>query len=223
MIITRCYYLTLSTLCFVLINVDSFSSPRPKLEKIYTPPNSATGIDHRTIEYSSLICTLSSLVDCSVETSPDKRQTSVRSRLRKMTGFSMTALRATTRAATGISLTALYLSAVAVSGVWIRQAMKVILAIFPTWARYFVQPFLVMYYVPLFMLRSLTSPQRSEQKQTHDSLVESWKQAVTIAEQSNSYWPIHLNENDSLETVTHDVDVVDAVAKSVEVALEKQS
>jgi hypothetical protein len=124
------------------------------------------------------------------------------------------------RAATGISLTALYLSALAISGIWIRQTMRIILGILPSWARYFVQPFLVMYYVPLFILRNMTAPKRREQAQAHDTLVESWKQAVAVAEHSTSYWPVHLTESGNIEGDQEDLDLNDAIAKSVEIALE---
>lgn len=154
--------------------------------------------------------------------SQDTFESSVRTRLRKWTGFSLTALRATMRAATGISLTAVYASTIAVSGLWIRQTMKFILDLFPSWARYFAQPFLVMYYVPLFMLRNLSAPRRGERMQNHVVLVDSWKQAVAITDQSTSYWPIHLNANGELEKDLAELDLVDAVAESVEFASQKE-
>lgn len=152
----------------------------------------------------------------------DVLESSVRARLRKLTGFSLTAVRATMRAATGISLTAVYASTIAVSGMWIRQTMKVILDLFPSWARYFAQPFLVMYYVPLFVLRNLSAPRQRERLQNHVILVDSWKQAVAVADQSTSYWPIHLNQNGELEKDLAELDLVDAVAESVELALQKE-
>jgi hypothetical protein len=127
------------------------------------------------------------------------------------------------RAATGISVTALYASTLAVSGAWIRQTMRIILGLFPAWARYFVQPFLVMYYVPLFVLRSVSAPQRREGAQKHDALVESWKQAVAIADQCSSYWPVHLNKNGEIESDLQELAFIDAVAESVEVAMEKNA
>jgi hypothetical protein len=149
--------------------------------------------------------------------------TGVRARLRRLTGFSLTALRATARAATGISLTALYASTVAVSGAWIRQTMKVILAIFPAWLRYFVQPFLVLYYVPLFLLRTLSSPNRTVQKTKHEAFVESWKHAVEVADEKSSYWPLHVGLEGRFEVDLAELDVNEAVAESVEVALEDNS
>ena len=83
-----------------------------------------------------------------------------------------------------------------------------------------MQPFLVMYYAPLFILRNIAAPKRREQKQAHDTLVESWKQAVAVAEHSTSYWPIHLSENGDIESNENEVDLNEAVAKSVEIALE---
>ena len=176
-------------------------------------------IQHQIMKFSNLIYSSPS-ADLSVETTKVKIDKSIRSQLRTITGFSLTAIRATMRAATGISLTALYLSALVISSVWIRQAMRIILDFFPTWARYFAQPFLVMYYVPLFIIRNMTAPKRREQEQAHDTLLESWKQAVAVAEHSTSYWPIHISENGDIESDGDDLDLNDAVAKSVEIALE---
>lgn len=164
---------------------------------------------------------LSSSMDA--KKSLDVLESSVRVRLRKLTGFSLTALRAALRAATGVSLTAVYASTIAVSGMWIRQTMKIILDLFPSWARYFAQPFLIMYYVPLFVLRNLSAPRRIERIQNHEFLVDSWKQAVAIADQSTSYWPIHLSQSGELEKDLAELDLVDAVAESVEVALQKDA
>lgn len=203
------------TICCVLNSATGFSSIHPhRCNKWYSLLNQP--FESFTFIYTSL-----SSKDYAVETSDVVDEVTVRSKLRKVTGFSLTALRATMRTATGISLTALYVSALAVSGFWIRQTMRIILDIFPTWARYFVQPFLVLYYVPLFMLRNITAPKRRERKEAHDTLVESWKQAVAIAEHSSSYWPIHINEDGEIERVVENIDVNDAIAQAVEISLEK--
>jgi hypothetical protein len=109
----------------------------------------------------------------------------------QLAGVSVTALRTTIRTATGVSLTALYASTLAVSGVWIRQVMRLILSIFPSWARYFVQPFLVLYYVPLYMLRSISSPKTRNE----NSVAEGWYQPVETEtlDQRPSYWPLDLS------------------------------
>lgn len=41
------------------------------------------------------------------------------------------------------------------SGVWIRQVLKSVLGVFPAWMRFFFQPVLILYFVPLFLLRNL--------------------------------------------------------------------
>jgi hypothetical protein len=107
----------------------------------------------------------------------------------QLAGVSVTALRTTIRTATGVSLTALYASTLAISGVWIRQVMRLILSIFPSWARYFVQPFLVLYYVPLYMLRSVSSPK----PRNDNSFAKGWYQPVETLDQRPSYWPLDLN------------------------------
>ena len=147
----------------------------------------------------------------------------LRTRVRRFTGVSLTAVRATARTATGISLTALYASTVAVSGAWMRQTMKVILGIFPAWLRYFVQPFLVIYYVPLFLLRIVSSPNREVQKTKHEAFVECWKQAVEVADEKSTYWPLHVGREGGFEVDLSELDVNEALAESVEVALEDNS
>jgi hypothetical protein len=111
------------------------------------------------------------------------------------------------RAATGISLTAVYASTLAATGAWIRQTMKFILSIFPAWARYFVQPFLVLYYVPLFVLRNMSGPGRDRGVAKHEAFVNSWKQAVETADKTSSYWPLHLTEDGNFEKDIEELDV----------------
>ena len=216
--VQRFFVYIIITTYYLFVGVTSFSTTT----RTWTQSTARTCppfIQHRSMKFSNLIYSSSS-ADLTAETSEVTTETSMRSQFRTVTGFSLTAVRATMRAATGISLTALYLSALAISGFWIRQTMRIILDIFPTWARYFVQPILVMYYVPLFILRNMTAPKRREQEQAHDTLVESWKQAVAVAEHSTSYWPIHLSENGDIESVKDEININDAVAESVEKALE---
>ena len=74
----------------------------------------------------------------------EKKVQPLRGKLRKITGFSLTAFRSSWRAATGISLTALYASAVAASGLWIRTTMSKILSIIPDWVRCLLHHFCVL-------------------------------------------------------------------------------
>jgi hypothetical protein len=214
---SRSCIVILFSLCWVLFGVSGFS------------------VASRRKSYNQLACRKQSFcrslpADVTVEMSNDCLETSVRARLRTMTGFSLTALRTTMRAATGTSLSALYASTLAVSGFWIRQTMRVFLGIFPAWARYFVQPFLAMYYVPLFMLRcairnvtSMQTPKQRELLQKHEMLVESWKQAVAIADDSTSYWPLHINQNGDIESDIAELDLTEAIAESLEIAMEKKN
>lgn len=156
---------------------------------------------------------------------------SLRTRLRNLTGFSFTALRATLRATTGISLTAIRVAVGAATSKVVTNIMKTVVGIFPTWFRYFLQPFLILYYTPLMIIRSMVGPTKTfwkDERATHETFVEGWKNAVDAAEkaQEGGYWPVHVNkETGRIETVRppdpaadEDVDVVDAVAESVEVA-----
>lgn len=135
--------------------------------------------------------------------------------------MSLTAFRATARAATGVSLTAIYASTLAATSLWIRQIMRYCLSIVPPPLRYFAQPFLVLYYAPLFWIRQVSSRnnvRRKNQRGAHETLVEGWKQAVAQADETVSYWPIHLSKNGELETDLSEMDVSDAISESIEVA-----
>ncbi|KAG7363495.1 hypothetical protein IV203_026856 [Nitzschia inconspicua] len=132
-----------------------------------------------------------------------KNQTRLRDRLRKVTGFSLTVFRATIRGITGLSLTAIYASTVAATGQWIRSVSSFFLSIFPSWFRYFLQPILVLYYAPLFMLRNLTGPTRQRARKKHATVLESWKEAVEFAEKTeqDGYWPVVVSEDGYFEMV----------------------
>lgn len=61
-----------------------------------------------------------------------------------------------------------------------------------------MQPFLILYYTPLIILRSMvgsTSTSREEARQAHEHFVDGLKEAVKVAEKVNKdgYWPVHVN------------------------------
>ena len=154
----------------------------------------------------------------------------IRNRLRQATGFSFTVFRATLRGITGISLSAIYAGALAATGLWIRQAMSAVLSVFPTSFRYFLQPFLVMYYTPLILIRSFASPtNRKRAAKKHETVVQAWKEAVVVAEQTekDGYWPVVVNDEGYFElSKPPSVDGVvtaEAMAETVEHAMELNS
>ena len=132
-------------------------------------------------------------------TGDSDNQRPLRSRLRRATGFSLTAFRRTMRAATGISLTAIYASALAATSKWVRKIMALLLSFLPPWFRYFLQPFLIMYYAPLLILRNLAGPTGKRARASHEVVVDSFKAAVDAAEEkADGYWPVHVNGKKSL-------------------------
>lgn len=143
---------------------------------------------------------------------------SPRSKLRQLTGFSLTALRATLRAATGISLSQ------TISG-----TMRRILGILSPGMRYFLQPFLIMYYAPLLMVRYwVVGPSHQyvmDSRKGHEKMVDGWRKAVEAAEMANAggYWPVHLNDDGTITTSLppdpNDVlDLTDGIEQSVAAA-----
>jgi len=160
-----------------------------------------------------------------------------RNRLRKATGFSFTVFRATLRSLTGISLTAIYAGALAATGLWIRKTMSTLLSIFPSGFRYFLQPFLVMYYTPLIILRSLASPtNRKRAVAKRETILTAWKEAVVVAEKTeqDGYWPVVVSEKgyfelakppsvEGVELQDEDAKLAEAMAATVEQAMELKS
>jgi hypothetical protein len=132
------------------------------------------------------------------DSSNNSNHNSLRSTLRRLTGFSLTAFRATMRAATGISLSAVYASALAATSALVRNTMTMVLSPLPPWMRCFVQPLLILYYVPLFVLRSLTGPTGKQARETHELFVQSWQAAVDRADMKvEGYWPTNTSTHDS--------------------------
>lgn len=220
----------------VCLSVDSlcaFSTPaysRRLLADATTPTSRSNIPDLAFFSSSTSPSSALSLLDTAVsnDDSSNKgknrrsKRDSLRNQLRSITGFSLTALRKTMRAATGISLTAVYASTLAVTGAWIRQTMRLILAPLPAWFRYFVQPFLVMYYAPLFVLRNVTGPTRKQAKTTHEHFLEGWKEAVETADRTSSYWPMHLDSEGNFEKDMAELDTTETIAESVDIALEEE-
>ena len=149
-------------------------------------------------------------IDSSASSSDDTPQ-SPRSKLRQLTGFSLTALRTTLRAATGFSLTAFRTTLRAATGISLSQSisgtLRRLLEVLSPSLRYFLQPLLIMYYAPLLCIRYyMVGPSRQyveESQRGHEKVVEGWRKAVKAAEMANSegYWPVHLNgEHNSILT-----------------------
>lgn len=133
----------------------------------------------------------------------DDSNTKTTSRSKQITGFSFTTLRTTLRAATGISLTALRISIRAATGISLSGIIsgtnRRMLEILSPSLRYFFQPFLILYYAPLLMVRYwLVGPSRQyvdESWNGHKRIVDGWRKAVEAAEKASAdgYRPVHLN------------------------------
>lgn len=223
----------LSLFALLLLVADSFTSPTLSSRRITSlnfVGRAIPSLDDQPTRQSSPTLLSSSSLPADTDQQPvnydnnhndDTTSHPLRTRLRRLTGFSLTASRATMRALTGISLTTIYASVLAISGAWVRQTMKVILSIFPTWFRYFLQPFLILYYAPLFTLRNWTGPTRREARTAHEHFVEGWKHAVELADDKTSYWPIHVNAQGDFEKDFAEIDLNEGIEESVEVALEE--
>lgn len=158
---------------------------------------------------------------------------SPRSKLRQLTGVSLTALRTTLRKATGFSLTALRTTLRAATGISLSRTvsdlLRGVIGILHPALRYFLQPLLIAYYAPLLAIRyRMVGPSREyveESRRGHERAVEGWRRAVEAAERANDggYWPVHLNEDGTIETSLppdpNDVlDLTDGIEKSVAAA-----
>jgi len=130
----------------------------------------------------------------------DTNNEGIRNKLRQLTGFSISAIRLSLHA----SITAARIGLRGFTGKVVTKTMKRFTAIFPTWIRYFMQPFLVMYFTPVMILKSLCDrPNYNEALASHNKLVQGWKNAVERAElvQNGEYWPVHVNADGDIEVV----------------------
>ena len=75
----------------------------------------------------------------------DETNETIRDKLRKATGFSLSAIRVAIRASTGFSLTALRTTLRGLTGVSITGTLKVITGAFPLW----VSPFFIELFIPM--------------------------------------------------------------------------
>ncbi|KAL7548016.1 hypothetical protein ACHAWF_011292 [Thalassiosira exigua] len=139
----------------------------------------------------------------------------LRSTLRAATGFSLTATRTALRAAAGISL----------SGA-LSSTLRRLLEILTPGLRYFVQPLLILYYVPLLTIRYwMVGPSDryvDEGRKLHERAVEGWRNAVRASERAHEggYWPVHVNEDGTIVGVRPPdprewTDVADGIKRSV--------
>lgn len=196
----RPYIVTSLLLAACVHGVIAFG-PAPRVELAARPSAAALSIQLRQRQnhspperrrivpapvYSSAAPSAGSSDDASK--SPGFSLTALRSTLRAATGFSLTAFRTTLRAATGISLSQ------TISG-----TIRAILDFLSPSLRYFMQPFLIMYYAPLLIIRFwMVGPSQQyveESLKGHEKVVEGWRKAVEAAEKAHSdgYWPVHVN------------------------------
>ena len=99
------------------------------------------------------------------------------------------AVGATLRAATVIPLTAIYATALTATSIMVRTTMTFVLSLLPPSMRFFLQPLLILYYVPLFVLRSLTGPTRKQEQQTNLLYLQDWQDVVEPSQTEDDYWP----------------------------------
>jgi len=131
----------------------------------------------------------------------DTENEGIRNQLRQLTGFSMSALRLSLHA----SISAARLTLRGFTGGIVTKTMKRVTAIFPTGIRYFMQPFLILYFTPIMVLKSLCDRPKNynEDLAAHEKLVQGWTNAVERAErvQNGEYWPVHINADGAIEVV----------------------
>jgi hypothetical protein len=143
----------------------------------------------------------------------------IRKELGKLTGISLTAIRASVRATTGFSLTALRTTLRTLTGVSITRVVKTLVGLLPPWFRYFLQPFLILYYVPILVLREMigsTSTSKKEAYEEHDKLVNYWKEAIQLAENRCESWPLHVKTDGTLQYDLDDDRMNDVIVDAIE-------
>lgn len=139
-----------------------------------------------------------------------------------ITGLSMTAIRKSIRTTTGLSLTATRTTLRGLTGLSVTAAMKNLFGVFPPWFRYFIQPFFIMYYTPLMILKyyiGSTKGSKQEALAAHETVIEGWKDAIRAAEVAQESLPLHVTDDGTIESLTpQSVAVTDAIVESLNIA-----
>jgi len=217
-------FLLLSTL--LLVTSSAFTLNHPPSRAIFSVPPSTEVHNQETFHHSQLVSLFLT------NGNSDSGTLRIRHKLRRITGLSLSALRGTLRASTGFSLTAARTASRGLTGVSVTKIIKSLTAIFPSSIRYFMQPFFILYFTPIMILKNLCdSPARAERLAAHEKLVEGWKDAIKQAEnlQNGKYWPIRVNVDGEIETVElpsseseQNVKINDAIVDSLDVSLLSQ-
>ena len=79
-----------------------------------------------------------------------------------------------------------------------------------------MQPFLILYYAPLFIIRNLVGSTRKRALAKRARLIEGWKEAVDEANTKVDSWPVETSDVGYFHTKTESVDVSEALADSME-------
>lgn len=139
-----------------------------------------------------------------------------------ITGLSMTAIRQSVRTTTGLSLTATRTVLRGLTGLSVTAAMKNLFGIFPPWFRYFLQPFFIMYYTPLMILKyyiGSTKGSKQEAQAAHQTVIKGWKDAIIAAEVAQESWPLHVTDDGTIESLTpQSIPITDAIVESLDIA-----
>ena len=157
-----------------------------------------------------------------------ERKSGIRKKLGNLTGLSLSGIRASARVTTRVSLTATRKFLRTLTGVSVTGAMKALVGLLPPWCRYFLQPFLIIYYVPLVVLKGFigsTSTTKKDASVVHEKLVDYWKEAIKMAENQSASWPLHVTSDGRLQYDLDDDNMNDAIVDSIELkyALDKKT
>ena len=185
--------------CFFFLFIERVSSFCPSSGAISKPPSRRVALptpdlqvvnppqDRPSIKFATTNLHSSTAFSLSSSNVGNEAQ-STRSKLRQITGFSLTAFRATVRGITGISLSAV-----------ISNTIRTILGVLRPGFRWILQPLLIAYYVPILVVKYyLIGPSQKyveDSRKGHEKLVDGWRKAVAAAEKAHAdgYWPVHLN------------------------------
>jgi len=140
-----------------------------------------------------------------------------------LTGISLSAIRQSFRTTTGLSLTATRTALRGLTGVSVTASMRMLFGVFPPWFRYFLQPFFILYYTPLMIVKCFllgsTKTSKEEALAAHEKVIEGWKDAIRAAEQMQEYFPLHVSDEGKIESLTpHSTPMTDAIVESLDIA-----
>jgi hypothetical protein len=152
----------------------------------------ASALYFKADDAAASVSIASSSVETAKLTKPRKRSRDKRPSQKRQADISIV------KNVSNVPRTTIHSIALAATGAWIRQALRALLSPIPTSVRYFLQPFMILYFAPLYALKAMTAPPRQQAPRHHEVYVSNWEEDIANTNARPDYWYGVLNQSESV-------------------------